>query len=63
MTSSLKDHVQKLLEEHRGERVFRFKYLGKHYWLKQPEQLKGIWLLLNHIQNNILKKSVKYYSI
>ena len=46
MTSSLKDHVQKLLEEHRGERVFRFKYLGKHYWLKQPEQLKGIWLLL-----------------
>ena len=49
MTSSLKDHVQKLLEEHRGERVFRFKYLGKHYWLKQPEQLKGIWLLLKPI--------------
>ena len=46
MTTSLKDHVQKLLEEHRGERVFRFEYLGKHYWLKQPEQLKGIWLLL-----------------
>lgn len=46
MTLSLKDHVQKLLEEHRGERVFRFEYLGKHYWLKQPEQLKGIWLLL-----------------
>ena len=46
MTSSLKDHVQKLLEEHRGERVFRFKYLGETYWLKQPEQLKGIWLLL-----------------
>ena len=46
MTTSLKDYVQKLLEEHRGERVFRFEYLGKHYWLKQPEQLKGIWLLL-----------------
>ena len=30
MTTSLKDHVQKLLEEHRGERVFRFEYLGKH---------------------------------
>ena len=29
-----------------GERVFRFEYLGKQYWLKQPEQLKGIWLLL-----------------
>ena len=45
MTSSFKEHVQKLLEEHRGERVFQFEYLGKHYWLKQPEQLKGIWLL------------------
>lgn len=45
MTSSFKDHVQELLEEHRGERVFRFEYLGKQYWLKQPEQLKGIWLL------------------
>ena len=46
MTSSFKEHVQKLLEKHRGERVFQFEYLGKHYWLKQPEQLKGIWLLL-----------------
>ena len=37
MTSSFKDHVQELLEEHRGERIFRFEYLGKQYWLKQPE--------------------------
>ena len=56
MTSSLKDHVQKLLEEHRGERVFRFEYLGKHYWLKQPEQLKGIWLLLKPHPKRHFKK-------
>ena len=31
MTSSFKDHVQELLEEHRGERIVRFEYLGKQY--------------------------------
>ena len=41
MSLSFKAHVQMLLKEHRGERVFQFEYLGKHYWLKQPEQLKG----------------------
>ena len=46
MSLSFKAYVQMLLKEHRGERVFQFEYLGKHYWLKQPEQLKGIWLLL-----------------
>ena len=64
MTLSLKDHVQKLLEEHRGERVFRFEYLGKHYWLKQPEQLKGIWLLLKPYPKQHFKEECrKYYSI
>ena len=46
MSLLFKAHVQMLLKEHRGERVFQFEYLGKHYWLKQPEQLKGIWVII-----------------
>jgi uncharacterized protein HI_1326 len=46
MTLAFKAHVQTLLQEHRGERVFCFEHLGKTFWLKQPEQLRGVWLLL-----------------
>lgn len=46
MVLSFKAYVQTLLKKHNEERVFRFEYLGKYYWLKQPERLKGIWLIL-----------------
>ena len=45
MSLSFKAHVQMLLKEHRGERVFQFEYLGKHYWLKQPEQLRDMVII------------------
>ena len=40
------EYVKKLVTKHRDERIYPFQYEGKKYWLKQPEKLKGIWLLL-----------------
>ncbi|WP_109079323.1 lipopolysaccharide kinase InaA family protein [Aggregatibacter kilianii] len=43
---SFEQYVRQLLTEHKGERVYHFTYGNKSYWLKQPEQLKGVWHLL-----------------
>ncbi|EGY34182.1 30S ribosomal protein S15 [Aggregatibacter actinomycetemcomitans serotype e str. SC1083] len=43
---SFAQYVRQLLAEHKGERVYYFTYGNKNYWLKQPEQLKGVWHLL-----------------
>ncbi|QPB42541.1 BUD32 family EKC/KEOPS complex subunit [Rodentibacter haemolyticus] len=39
-------YVDRILEQQKGKRVYKFSYGGKDYWLKQPEKLSGIWLLL-----------------
>ncbi|MGF7454103.1 protein kinase family protein [Pasteurella bettyae] len=39
-------HVEKLLQEHRNERIFRFEFNHQLYWIKQPEVLHGIWKIL-----------------
>ncbi|OOF38610.1 hypothetical protein BKK49_09515 [Rodentibacter rarus] len=36
----------RILEQQKGKRIFKFNEGGKDYWLKQPEKLSGIWLLL-----------------
>ena len=44
--SAFKEYVWQLLAEHKGERVYHFTYQKQAYWLKQPEQLRGVWRLL-----------------
>ncbi|BFU59851.1 MULTISPECIES: RIO1 family regulatory kinase/ATPase [Rodentibacter] len=39
-------YVDRILEQQKGKRVYKFSYEGKDYWLKQPEKLSGIWRLL-----------------
>ncbi|OOF59243.1 hypothetical protein [Rodentibacter myodis] len=39
-------YVDRILEQQKGKRIYKFSYEGKDYWLKQPEKLSGIWLLL-----------------
>lgn len=36
-------YVQDLLQQHKGQRIRCFDYANQHYWLKQPEQVKGVW--------------------
>ncbi|MFZ7229598.1 phosphotransferase [Avibacterium avium] len=44
--SEFQEKVQALLKQHKGERIVSFDYDNQRYWLKQPEQLKGVWRLL-----------------
>lgn len=44
--SEFQERVQALLKQHKGERIVSFDYDNQRYWLKQPEQLKGVWRLL-----------------
>lgn len=44
--SEFQEVVQALLKQHKGERIVSFDYDNQRYWLKQPEQLKGVWRLL-----------------
>lgn len=46
MSPEFKEYVNQLVIAHRDERIYPFQYEGKKFWLKQPEKLKGIWLLL-----------------
>ena len=46
MSPEFRQYVNQLVIEHRDERIYPFQYEGKKLWLKQPEKLKGIWLLL-----------------
>lgn len=39
-------YVDRILETQRGQRIYKFSYEGRDYWLKQPEKLSGVWLLL-----------------
>lgn len=39
-------YVQDLLQQHKGQRIRCFDYANQRYWLKQPEQVKGVWRFL-----------------
>ncbi|OOF37466.1 hypothetical protein [Rodentibacter heidelbergensis] len=39
-------NIKSILERYKGERIVKFSEGGKDYWLKQPEKLSGVWLLL-----------------
>ncbi|MDG6896302.1 protein kinase family protein [Volucribacter amazonae] len=42
---AFEQYVQGIYAKHKGQRICQFDYLGKSYWLKQPEKLQG-WLRL-----------------
>ncbi|MFD1805889.1 protein kinase family protein [Pasteurella oralis] len=44
--TAFEEYVKQLLINHKGTRIYRFEYQGQYFWLKQPEQLHGIWKLL-----------------
>lgn len=41
-----KSEIERLVREKKGKRVHRFEYEGKVFWIKQPEQLHGIFRFL-----------------
>lgn len=51
--------VAQVIDEHRGERVVAFEYLGKRYWLKQVEKLSGAMRLLKQNSTDALHKEIK----
>lgn len=55
------EYVKQLVTKHRDERIYPFQYEGKKYWLKQPEKLKGIWLLLKPHPKKSLKMNYILY--
>ena len=55
------EYVQQVLAEHKGERVYHFTYNDKDFWLKQPEQLHGVWHFLK--RNKPLKTKFKVCNI
>ncbi|WP_301099157.1 protein kinase family protein [Otariodibacter sp.] len=62
---SLNEYAQKLLTEHKDERVFQFNFQGKLFWLKQPEHVHGVFRLLKpHPKESFLKEieRLKFFS-
>ncbi|MDU8924412.1 protein kinase family protein [Pasteurellaceae bacterium LIM206] len=45
-STQFEQYVSALFQAHRGKRVLRFEYEGNIFWMKQPEQLKGVWRIL-----------------
>lgn len=39
-------YVIELLNKNKGRRIYSFQYENKNFWLKQPENIKGIWKFL-----------------
>ncbi|GJH42634.1 protein kinase family protein [Pasteurella canis] len=52
-------YVKHLFANHKGTRIYRFEYFGQHFWLKQPEQLKGIWKLLKPNPKTSFQQEIK----
>ena len=46
MSAEFYAYVDRILQEQKGTRIYPFSDEGKNYWLKQPEKLSGVWLLL-----------------
>lgn len=56
---SLQQQVSQLLTQYQGKRIHYFEFENKGYWLKQPEQLSGIWLLLKPQPKKAFQKELK----
>ncbi|XWY20236.1 RIO1 family regulatory kinase/ATPase [Bisgaard Taxon 45] len=59
LPTSFEEYIAQLVEKNRHRRIYRFQYQGKHYWLKQPEQLRGIWKLLKPNAQIALQKEIQ----
>ncbi|WP_118781428.1 hypothetical protein [Haemophilus haemolyticus] len=59
MSPEFKEYVNQLVIAHRDERIYPFQYGGKKFWLKQPEKLKGIWLLLKPYPKQSFKNELQ----
>lgn len=59
MSPEFRQYVNQLVIEHRDERIYPFQYEGKKFWLKQPEKLKGIWLLLKPYPKQSFKNELQ----
>lgn len=46
INAEFRAYVDDILANQKGRRIYDFTYNGKRYWIKQPEKLSGIWLLL-----------------
>ena len=53
------EYVQQVLAEHKGERVYHFTYNDKDFWLKQPEQLHGVWHFLKPKPKQAFKNEIQ----
>ena len=56
---SFEEYVQQILAEHKGERVYHFTYNDKDFWLKQPEQLHGVWHFLKPKPKQAFKNEIQ----
>ena len=56
---SFEEYVQQVLAEHKGERVYHFTYNDKDFWLKQPEQLHGVWHFLKPKPKQAFKNEIQ----
>ena len=59
MSPEFRQYVNQLVIEHCNERIYPFHYEGKKFWLKQPEKLKGIWLLLKPYPKQSFKNELQ----
>ncbi|EJS89177.1 Mn2+-dependent serine/threonine protein kinase [Pasteurella multocida subsp. multocida str. Anand1_buffalo] len=57
--TSFEEYIAQLVENNKHKRIYHFQYQGKQYWLKQPEQLRGIWKLLKPNPQIALQKKSK----
>ncbi|TCP92030.1 hypothetical protein EDC44_1296 [Cricetibacter osteomyelitidis] len=44
--TEFQQYVRELVTQNQGKRIFSFDYNGVKYWIKQPEDVKGVWRLL-----------------
>ncbi|AMM81568.1 MULTISPECIES: RIO1 family regulatory kinase/ATPase [Pasteurella] len=57
--TSFEEYIAQLVENNKHKRIYHFQYQGKQYWLKQPEQLRGIWKLLKPNPQIALQKEIQ----
>lgn len=57
--TSFEEYIAQLVKDNKHKRIYHFQYQGKHYWLKQPEQLRGIWKLLKPNPQIALQKEIQ----
>ncbi|WP_373100267.1 MULTISPECIES: protein kinase family protein [Pasteurellaceae] len=51
-------YVRQLLQKYHGKRILPFSYEGKAFWLKQPEQVRGIWRVLKPYPRKAFRQEI-----